>query len=93
MSVRIHRLVDFRNLAFKDATGIGHYLDLNRLAQVKKRELTFADIRQHPFDRHVGDRVRRRWISRLNEKSGLRILVCDFAGYWTAYDQGGIGLA
>ena len=60
---------------------------------MKKRELTFADIRQHPFDRHVGDRVRRRRISWLNEKSGLRVFVCDFAGYWTAHDQGGIGLA
>ena len=36
MSVRINRLVDLRNLALKHAIGIGHHLDLNRLAQVKK---------------------------------------------------------
>ena len=47
MSIRIDRLVNFRNLAFEDAVGIGHHLDLDRLSQMKKRNsvsLTFASI-------------------------------------------------
>ena len=47
MSIRINRLVDLGNLALEHAVRIGHHLDLNRLAQVKKRislSLTFASI-------------------------------------------------
>ena len=56
----INRLVDLRNLPLKHAVRIGDHPDLHRLAQVKKRDLTFHDIRQHPFDRDVGDGIRRR---------------------------------
>src|ERR1022692_4430222 len=93
MSVRINRLVDFRDLSLEYAVGIGHHLDCDWLPYTEKRTFTFGHICQHPLDSHVSNRIRCRRISWLYEKSGLGDLVCDLARNWTTYDQGGINLA
>jgi hypothetical protein len=60
---------------------------------MKKRAVAFGDIRQHPFDRDVGDRVRRRRVSRLHQKSRLRVHDVIWPDTGTGHDQGGINLA
>src|SRR5271169_772614 len=93
MSIRINHLVNLRNLSLEYAIGIGHHFDLDRLPDVKIRTLAFRSVRQHPFERDVGDRVRRWRIPWLHQESRLSVLRCDLAGNWTAHDQRGIDLA
>ena len=60
---------------------------------MKKRAVAFGDIRQHPFDRDVGDRVRRRRGSRLHQEARRRVVRGDLAGHRAGHDQRRVNLA
>ena len=91
--IGINRRVDLRNLALEHAIGIGHHPDLDRLAQVKKRDVTLDDIRQHPFHRDIRDGVRCCPVPRLHQQPRRRVERGDLAGNGTTDDECRVDLA
>ena len=74
MRIRIDHLVDLRNPSLEHTVGIRHHFDLRPVVRVEKTELSLSgDIRQHPFDRDIRDRIGRRRISRLHQEPGRRV--------------------
>src|ERR1700693_665673 len=68
MGIPIHRRVDFDKLAFKRAAWETRDPNFDWLSYLKECAVAFRNVPDHPFGRNIGNRVRRRRLSRFHLK-------------------------